>query len=149
MTVEAVFNPNVATIDSHANVREAAKLMRQEHVGDLIITELRDGHTLPIGVITDRDIVVEVIARDADPADIRVGDTIWRELLSVRENASIAFALREMHRAGVRRAPVVNARGELTGVLAIDDVLEHLADSLGEIAGTIRNQQAMEAKQLP
>ena len=123
--------------------------MRQEHVGDLIVTELRDGHTLPIGVITDRDIVVEIVARDADPADIRVGDTVWRELLTVRENAGIAFALRAMHRAGVRRAPVVNSNGELTGVLAIDDVLEHMAEQLGQIAGTIRYQQTVEAKQLP
>ena len=123
--------------------------MRQEHVGDLIVTELRDGHIAPIGVITDRDIVVEIVARNADPSDIRVGDTIWRDLLTVRENAGIAFALREMRGAGVRRVPVVNDRGDLTGVLTIDDVLEHLAALVNEIAGTIRYQQVVEERKLP
>ncbi|MGD8325212.1 MAG: CBS domain-containing protein [Gammaproteobacteria bacterium] len=149
MTVEAVFNPNVATIDSQASVQEAAELMRHEHVGDLIVTELRNELTVPIGVITDRDIVIEIVARKAEPSQIRVGDTVWRELLALREDAGIAYALRAMHRAGVRRAPVVKATGALSGVLAIDDVLEHLADLLGEVAGTIRAQQAAEAKRLP
>jgi CBS domain-containing protein len=149
MTVRAVYTPGAATIDCDADVRRAAVLMRQEHVGDLIVTESRDGHTRAIGIITDRDIVVEVMARDADPSEIRVGDTIRRDLVTVREDNGIDFALREMRRAGVRRVPVVNGEGALVGVLSVDDLIGHLAMQLGELAGTIQVQQNTEAEQLP
>jgi CBS domain-containing protein len=149
MTVRAVYTPGAATIDCDADVRRAAVLMRQEHVGDLIVTESRDGHTRAIGIITDRDIVVEVMARDADPSEIRVGDTIRRDLVTVREDNGIDFALREMRRAGVRRVPVVNGEGALVGVLSVDDLIGHLAMQLGELAGTIQVQQNAEAEQLP
>ena len=148
MTVQSLQNPNVATIDGGSDVRQAAILMREEHVGDLVITEMRDGHIEPIGVITDRDIVIEVVAKGIDPAEVTVGDTIRRELLSLREDSGVAFALQEMRRAGVRRAPVVNSRGELTGVLTLDDIIEHIAGQLGDVAGTIRHQQRIEARQI-
>jgi len=148
MTARTLQNPNVATIDSHADILQAAKLMRQEHVGDLVITELRDGHLRPIGVITDRDIAIEVVAKGLDPAAVTVGDTIRRELVAVTEDSGIASALLKMRSAGVRRAPVVSSKGELTGVLSIDDIVEHLATQLDSVAETIRHQQRIESKQI-
>jgi CBS domain-containing protein len=149
MTVKAVFNPNVATINGDADVALAAKLMRQEHVGDLVVTELRDGQTVPIGIITDRDIVIEIVAREADPAAVTVRDTIRRDLVTVHEDNGIDFALRKMRNGGVRRAPVVNSSGALIGVISIDDVIEHLASQLGNIASVIRLQQEIETRHLP
>ena len=96
MTVRNVFNPNVATIDAAADVAQAAVLMRQEHVGDLIVTSHRDGRTVPIGVITDRDIVVEIVARAVAPASVRVGDMLKRDLISLREEHGLEFALGRM-----------------------------------------------------
>jgi CBS domain-containing protein len=148
MTLKGIFKPNVATIDRHVDVAQAAGLMRREHVGDLVVTDRRDGHIVPIGVITDRDLVLEIIACDADPADITVGDMIRRDLLTVDEDNGVDIALRKMHRAGVRRAPVVDGSGTLIGVISIDDVIEHIASQLGEIAGTIRHQQEIESSQL-
>ena len=149
MTVRHVYNPNVATIDADADVLRAAVLMRQEHVGDLIVTETHDGKTRPIGVITDRDIVVGVIARSAQASEIKVRDTVQRVLLTVHEDNGISFALREMRRAGVRRAPVVDAKDGIVGVLAIDDVIDHLASQLSDIAGIVRFQQEVESKTRP
>lgn len=148
MTAQTLQNPNVATVDSSVDVRQAAVLMRQEHVGDLVITELRDGHIQPVGVITDRDIVVEVVAKGVDPATVTVGDTIKRELVTVREDSGIAAALGKMRSSGVRRAPVVNANGELTGVLSIDDIIEHIAEQLSDVAGAIRHEQSLEATKI-
>lgn len=149
MTVSSVCNYNVATIEADADVLRAALLMREEHVGDLIVTDQRDGRSVPIGVITDRDIVVGVVAKHVDPEGVRVGDTLRGGLVTVHEDNGIGFALREMRRAGVRRVPVVNARDELVGVLSIDDVIDHLASQLADIAGTIRFQQDLESRQRP
>jgi predicted transcriptional regulator len=149
MSVRNVCNPNAATIDGSADILKAARLMREEHVGDLIVTEQRDGRTVPIGVLTDRDIVVEVVAKNCSPSDIKAQDTIRRGLLTVRDDNGIEFALAEMHRAGVRRVPVTDRDGTLVGVLAVDDVIEHLATQLGHIAGVISFQQQLEATRTP
>jgi CBS domain-containing protein len=149
MTVSSVCNYNVATIDADADVLQAAVLMRQEHVGDLIVTEQRDGLTVPVGVVTDRDIVVGIVAKNIQASDVRVGDTVRAKLVTVHEDNGIGFALREMRRAGVRRVPVVNSEGQLVGVLSVDDAIDHLATQLGDIAGTIRFQQDLESKQRP
>lgn len=128
---------------------EAAKRMRDTHVGDLIVTENREGRIVPIGILTDRDIVIEVVAKGVDPNQVTVGDAMSTELLSVREDNGIEYALREIQRMGVRRVPVVNEKGELSGVLAIDDVLDHLAIQLNHIAGAIRIERQKETRTRP
>lgn len=148
MTIESVCNPNVATIDADSDARRAAVLMRQEHVGDLIVTRFEEGRVRPVGIITDRDIVVEIVAKGIDPAEVRVGDMLRRELISVDKDASLAFAVQTMRESGVRRVPLIDAHDELLGVLSLDDVIEHLAERLDDIAGTIRKQQRVEAQQL-
>jgi len=149
MNVDLVFNPNVATVAAKTDVADAAKLMRDQHVGDLIVTEPRGGQTVPIGILTDRDIVVGVIAKRVEPGSVTVGDVMTRKVLTVREDASLEFALREMRRHGVRRAPVVRANGGLVGVIAFDDIIQHLAVQLGRLADLIRLEQDAETKARP
>jgi CBS domain-containing protein len=123
--------------------------MRQEHVGDLIVVETRGSATVPVGILTDRDIVVGVIAKRIAPDAVTVGDTMTRNLLTIREDASLEFALREMRRCGVRRAPVVRANGDLVGVIAIDDVIQHLAVQMSRLADLIRLEQEAELRARP
>ena len=144
MTVRALCNHNVATIDRNAGVVDAAALMREEHVGDLIVVEERAGRRVPIGILTDRDIVVAVVAKRVAVSSVTVGDAMSTELLTVHEDNGVEHALREMRRGGVRRAPVVDAAGSLIGVLSIDDVIDHLAVQLGHIADIIRIGQRTE-----
>jgi CBS domain-containing protein len=149
MPVNTICNHNVATVDASADMVEAARLMREEHVGDLIVTETREGHVIPVGIITDRDIVIEVVAKGVAPNLVTVEDAMSRDLLSVREDNGIDYALREMQRVGVRRVPVVNSKGDLSGVLAIDDVVDHLAVQLNHIAGAIRIERKKETESRP
>lgn len=149
MNVDLVFNPNVATVGARTDVADAAKLMRDQHVGDLIVTEPRGGQTVPIGILTDRDIAVGVIAKGVAPDSVTVGDVMTRKLLTVREDASLEFALREMRRHGVRRAPVVRANGGLVGVIAVDDMIQHLAVQLSRLADLIRLEQDAETTARP
>jgi CBS domain-containing protein len=123
--------------------------MRQEHVGDLVVTERRGNIETPIGILTDRDIVVAVVAKGVMPQDVTVGDAMTRELLTIRQTDGVETALREMRRFGVRRAPVVGARGELVGVLSIDDIIQHFAVQLGHLADVIRIEQTAETKTRP
>ena len=148
-TVNLICNPNVATVSAALDVADAAKLMRDQHVGDLIVTEPRSGQTVPVGILTDRDIVVGVIAKRVAPNAVTVGDAMTRNVLMVREDASLEFALREMRRYGVRRAPVVRANGDLVGVVAIDDVIQHLAVQLSRLADLIRIEQDTETRARP
>jgi CBS domain-containing protein len=144
MSVSALCNHNVATIERDAGVVEAAARMRAEHVGDLIVVEQRGTKRVPVGILTDRDVVVAVVAKRVPPDDVTVGDAMSAEPLTVNKDNGIEHALREMRRAGVRRAPVVDERGELVGVLSIDDVIDHLAVQLGHIADIIRLGQQTE-----
>ena len=145
MSVSAVCNHNVATIERGAGIVEAAARMRAEHVGDLVVVEQRGQRRVPVGIVTDRDIVIAVVAKRVSPNDITIGEVMSTELLTVNQDNGIEHALREMRRAGVRRAPVVDSSGELVGVLSIDDVVDHLAVQLGHIADIIRLGQQAEA----
>jgi CBS domain-containing protein len=149
MSVTHVLNPNVATATAGQSIAEAAVLMRQEHVGDLVVVERRGQAQVPVGIITDRDIVVGVVAKRIEPDSVTVGDAMTRNVLTVREDSSLEFALREMRRYGVRRAPVVRSNGDLVGVIAIDDLLQHLAVQLSRLADLIRLEQDVELRTRP
>jgi CBS domain-containing protein len=149
MTLSAVCNPNVATIGADDGVVDAAVLMREEHVGDLVVVQRRGGAAVPVGILTDRDIVVGVVAKRIAPDSVTVGDAMTRDLLTIREDASLEFALRQMRLHGVRRAPVVRANGDLVGIIAVDDVIQHLAVQLGRLADLIRLEQDAELRARP
>jgi len=149
MDVNLICNHNVATIGQSQGVLDAAALMREEHVGDLIVVETRANAQVPVGILTDRDIVVGVIAKRVAPDEVTVGDAMTRNVLTVREDASIEFALREMRRHGVRRAPVVRANGDLVGVIAVDDIIEHIAKQLSSLVELIRLEQVAEQRTRP
>jgi predicted transcriptional regulator len=144
MSVSSICNHNVATIERDAGVIEAAQRMRTQHVGDLIVVEEKTGGRVPVGILTDRDIVVAIVAKGASPSSVTVGDAMSVALITVNKDNGIEHALREMRRAGVRRAPVVDEDGVLVGVLSIDDVIDHLAVQLGHIGDIIRMGQQSE-----
>ena len=137
---------SVVTIRMSEDLSAAAKSMREKHIGYLIVGEPQpDGTVKPVGVLTDRDIVIAVVAREVDPRTLTVGDVMTRKPTVVAEDVGIETALQDMRRIGVRRLPVVGMRGQLIGVLSLDDVLESVAEDLANIAGSIRNEQRIES----
>ena len=149
MDVNLICNHNVATVEKGDSVVDAAALMREEHVGDLIVVETRGNASVPVGILTDRDVVVGVIAKRIAPDTVTVGDAMTGNLLTVREDASMEFALREMRRFGVRRAPVVRANGDLVGIISVDDIIQHLASQLSRLAELIQLEQDTEQRARP
>ena len=126
-------------------VAEAAKLMRQHHVGTLVVVEDVNGaKRVPVGIVTDRDAVVEVMATGLDPNAITVGDIMGQELVTARENEGVLETMQIMRYKGVRRLPIVGKAGELIGIVSIDDLLEVLAEELSELAKILAREQARE-----
>ncbi len=146
MSVGDICRRDVVTIAADASLSEAATAMRTQHVGMLVVVGPAAEHAdrMVQGVVTDRDIVVTVVGRGAEPKDLKVGDVMTRNPLLIEEGASVAGALALMRTAGVRRAPVVGARNQLLGVLSLDDVLDSVANDLMTLSGAIRGGQARE-----
>lgn len=116
---------------------EAARLMREHHVGCLVAVDEVDGLRKVVGVLTDRDIVVAVVARGVAPETLRVGDVMSADPVGAREDDSLIDLMRTMRAKGVRRVPVVGARGELIGIVTLDDVLTVLTEELGLLVAAI------------
>lgn len=145
MNAGSVCKRGVITVAPTDDLIAAAHVMREKHVGYLIVSEGAPArHRRVVGVLTDRDIVVAVLAQEVDAHALKVGDVMTRDPLLIEEGQSLEAVLCHMREAGVRRVPVVDRSGALTGVLSIDDVLELIAEQLINIAGSIRNEQRME-----
>ena len=126
------------------SVDEAARVMRERHVGCIVVVEQGDGGRLPIGILTDRDIVLAVVAKDADAKTLRIGDVMTATVASVRESDTLYDVLSIMRSRGVRRVPVTGPHGVLAGILTMDDVLNALAgqlQALGMVVGRERRQE--------
>jgi CBS domain-containing protein len=128
------------------SVAAAARLMREKHVGCLVVVEKRDGSRVPVGLLTDRDITVAVVAPRLDAEAILVGDVMSAELLSVQEDAGIAETVELMRVRGIRRLPVTDAAGTLVGLVAADDILALLAEEIVGLAGMIAREEKRERK---
>jgi CBS domain-containing protein len=132
-----------------ASVWEAANLMRHYHVGDIVVTDESDGRRVPVGIVTDRDIVLEVLAQELNPASLSVGDIMTADLITVKEHEGLCQTISRMRAKGVRRAPVVNDEGVLVGIVCVDDIVELLAEELSELAKLISREQKREAEIRP
>ena len=87
MSVGEICNREVIIVHRDETVQEAAKLMRQHHVGDVVVVDDRNGVRVPVGIVTDRDVVVEIVATELDQATMTVGDIMAQELFTVKEGA--------------------------------------------------------------
>ncbi|HUT42025.1 MAG TPA: CBS domain-containing protein [Gammaproteobacteria bacterium] len=134
-------NRDVVTATRDMSIQEAALLMREHHVGCLIVVEEVSGHTRPTGILTDRDIVIEVIAKDVPSTGVTVGDVMTFTLLKVVEDENIFDVAQRMRCRGVRRVPVISNNGELAGIIALDDLLMMLSQELSLLA-TITTREA-------
>lgn len=147
MNVGEVCNRVVIHVTSDEPVRRAAELMRKYHVGYLVVTEYGDKDQVPVGTVTDRDIVMEAVAPGIDPDDITVGDIMDQDPpLVADESDALPEVLDAMREQGVRRVPVVDAHRSLVGVLSLDDMLQLLSSQLGAIADVVGNQRRTESK---
>jgi CBS domain-containing protein len=144
MTAGEYCNREVIVVETSESVRAAVNLMREHHVGDVVVVDREHGQPIPRGILTDRDIVLEILAEDVDLSKLNVGDVMSYELVTVNEDTSLVDGVALMHQKGVRRVPVVDYKGMLVGILTADDILELIAEQLSHLVGLIRREQSRE-----
>ena len=133
---------DVVTVTRDVSIQEAAKVMKDNNIGNIIVVEEENDKIFPVGILTDRDIVIKIAAEGADLNSITAGDAMEENLLTLYSSQGIKEALLEMSKKGVRRAPVVDNNNELVGILAVDDLLVLLSDELSLLAKLMRKQGA-------
>ena len=149
MSVGEYCNRAVVVAAKSTEIREAARLMRSHHVGDLIIVERRGEDNIPVGIVTDRDLVLEVLAQELDPDALTVADIMNPHLCTAQEDDDLWATLNRMRNEGIRRLPVVNARGGLEGILTVDDVLDLFAEGLMDLVRLMQKEIYREARSRP
>jgi CBS domain-containing protein len=146
MNVGEICSRIVVLAEGRTPVQQAAKLMRDHHIGALVVTEGGEGARIPVGIVTDRDLVVEVVAADVDYRTLTVGDIMSERPVALKESAGAFEAIEQMRSGGVRRLVVVDAGDHLLGILAMDDLVPVLAEELSALAQAIRVEQRREAQ---
>ena len=131
------------------SIGTCARRMHDEHVGCLVIVEDNDGEEFPVGILTDRDIAIEVVAFGLDPATMTAGDVMSEKPVLVEEDDDLLDALARMRERGVRRLPVVRPDGGLSGMLALDNLLEALGEEFDGVLGVMRAQRTKELRTRP
>jgi CBS domain-containing protein len=142
-------NREVIIVEPTVSVTEAAELMRHHHVGDLVVVEKEGEEAIPIGIITDRDIVIEVIAQKIDPDSLTVKDIMSTDPVRVAETVSLLDTLELMKQRGVRRVLVIADSGSLQGLLSADDAIELIAEQVDDLTQLVNRELKQEQKQHP
>lgn len=140
MRVGEICNRHAVIVGKLDSIYTAAVLMREHHANYLVVVESCGGNNVPVGSLTDRDIVVDIIAKNADLAKITISDVMNPHLLLAEENDSVISTLKRMRHKRICYIPIVNAKRALIGVLSLDAILDVITEQLNDI-GYIINRE--------
>lgn len=144
MLLKDLCTPDVVSCDADSSALHAARLMRQHHVGDVVVVEDTETDPSPVGVVTDRDIVVEVLGKELDPAKVALREFMRKPAVIASAAEEVSQAVARMKTHGVRRIPVVDETSKLVGILCLDDLLKRLAGDAATLADIIAREQDRE-----
>lgn len=144
MIVKEVCSHNVISTSPETTIRQASAIMKREHVGDVVVVDCHNAAKRPIGILTDRDITSHVVAEGLDPEVVCVGDIMTRNVHVIGANEETTVASRMMRSAGIRRLPVVDDRGNLCGIVALDDLLSWSVRDIADLVSVNAVQMTKE-----
>jgi CBS domain-containing protein len=144
MRVAEICTRSVVCVPLPSTVRDAAEIMRERHVGSVVVVDRCDAGQEPVGILTDRDIVISVVAPGVLPEVMTVCDVMSRPLYTCDENEDLLTAIRTMREKGVRRLVVTNRVGGLVGILSVDDAYHALGTQLRELDRAVEREQIRE-----
>jgi CBS domain-containing protein len=134
----------VIQADASATIAEAAGVMRRQQTGCLVVIREEEGRNLPVGIVTDRDLVTRGIGTHVDPAITSLECVMSAPLLSCSPDATIDEVIDTMQQRGVRRLPLIDASGSLVGIVSTDDVLVVLATLAERVNQTLNTQPTLD-----
>jgi CBS domain-containing protein len=140
MSLERFYKKDVMTVSPEATLVEIAERMRDHHVGSVVVVE----NDRPVGIVTDRDIVVKAVAQRKDPDRVPARNLMASGPALVNVNYDLVDAARIMRDRAVRRLPVVDEKRRLLGILSLDDLLGLLGDQIHNLADAVRTELAEE-----
>lgn len=146
LDVGEICNRTVVFATEEMSVKEAAELMRDRHVGSLVVVREAHAGRIVTGMVTDRDIAIVAVARDFDPQTLRVADIMSRDPVTARAEDSVNDALSLMRESGIRRVPVTADDGVLIGIITLDDLFEVLAEEMLGLAQAVTSGRKREAR---
>jgi CBS domain-containing protein len=146
MLLKDACTANVVCCGPQTTVLQAASLMRHRHVGDLVVVDDPDNEGIPLGVVTDRDIVVEVLGNGLDPAKTTVGSLMRTPVVIAQESEDTTQVIERMHAHGVRRLPVVANEGEVVGIITLNDLLRVFVADANSLLGIMSKGQINEQR---
>jgi CBS domain-containing protein len=145
MTVGEICTRDVVSVRRDDSVLAVAMIMRDKHVGTVVVVDGDGIHRRPIGILTDRDIVVGIVAQAPDKiAELQVGDVFTAELLTVASEDPVQTALDMMRDRGIRRLPVVGIDGRLRGIVTFDDLIGVIAHQLLDLSHVVGRERRRE-----
>ena len=147
MRISDICTRHVFHVPSVTSIRDAAEKMRKCHVGALVVVDNPNGKRIPIGIVTDRDIVMEVVAPGIDPQSLTVGDVMSRQTACCAETDDLLQAIEVMRKRGVRRLPVLDAKGSLVGMVTADDVVGGITRELHDLSHALVHEQVREMQE--
>ncbi len=140
MSIKDICERDVVTTTKDTSVYEVAKLMKKHNVGNVVVVDNQVITDKPVGILTDRDIAIKIVAEDVDARQISVRDIMAENPLILHANQSINEALDMMCAKGVRRAPISDDTHKVVGIASIDDLFIMLAEEMGSLSKLIRKQ---------
>jgi CBS domain-containing protein len=146
-TLGMLATPIVVTANPETTAAQAARLMREHHVGSLVVVDADVDSGRPLGIVTDRDLVLAVMAEDLDASLFTVGDLMSTDLAVATVDAGLMLAVTTLRERRLRRLIVVDELGRVTGVLTLEDLLDALATELGTLAQALRGARDREREQ--
>lgn len=144
MLLKEICTPDVVHCTPEITALGLARLMRERHVGDVVVVEDAENDQTPVGVVTDRDLVVEVLGRERDPAKVSAREIMRKPVVIARTTEDTNQAIERMKAHGVRRIPVLDEQRRLAGIVCLDDLLKQLAAEAGALVDIVSREQDRE-----
>ena len=131
----------MVTATRDESVVDAARRMAELGVGDLIVVDDRGGAVHPVGIVTDRDLVVKFLTRsDCAPGATTLGEVMRADLVTASEEDDVETVLATLRRHGIRRVPIVDRHGALQGIISLDDLVGWMSEQLHVAVALIERQ---------
>jgi len=142
MFIGEVCTREVATCAGNATAAQMAEMMRKDHLGDLIVVEYRSGDPVPVGIVTDRDLVTRVLAMELDASQVTATEIMSRPLVTAYEGEEVLVAFERLRDCHVRRIPLLDSAGVLVGIVSMNDIAALLNLSLPKKAAATAKEPA-------